>query len=288
MYQHSVFADCNSSYEDALFVLFGVPFDATSCFRSGSRHAPAALREGSYCFETYDAALDVDLEDVPMCDLGDLECYGGVDDVLSLVHAETKRHMKAGKIPIVMGGEHTITVGCVRAACELYENVGMVVLDAHFDLRREYEGMEHSHACTSYQCLKTLSATHYASIGIRSGSKEEYELAESMGLTCASATDVHERGIKTVLRDVLDTMACEQLYLSIDADVVDPSYAPAVGTPEPFGLRPEDVRYVIRALAPMLVGMDVVEITPHYDSGQTALLFSKLIRDFIAAKTKSL
>ena len=287
MYQHSVFADCDSSYGDALFVLFGVPFDATSCFRSGSRHAPAALREASYCFETYDAALDVDLEDVPMRDLGDLECYGSVDDVLSLVHTEAKRHMKAGKVPIMMGGEHTMTVGCVRAACELYEDVGMVVLDAHLDLRREYGGVECSHACTSYQCLKMLSATHYASIGIRSGSRQEYEFAKSMELTCATATDVHEKGIEKVLWDVLDKMECKQMYLSIDADVVDPSYAPAVGTPEPFGLRPEDVRHVIRALAPMVVGMDVMEITPHYDSGQTALLFSRLIRDFIAAKTKS-
>ncbi|MHC1588999.1 MAG: agmatinase [Methermicoccaceae archaeon] len=288
MYQHPVFADCISSYEDALFVLFGVPFDASSCFRGGSRHAPAALREASYCFETYDHALGIDLVDVPMCDIGDLEPYGGAEEMLSLVYTEMKRHMGEGKIPIMMGGEHTLTIGGVKAACEHYDDVGLLVLDAHLDLRQEYGGIQYSHACTSYQCLKVLPVSRYASIGIRSGSKEEYERVRSMGITYASAQDVHERGIKEVLWGVLDRLECEKVYLSIDADVVDPAYAPAVSTPEPFGLSAEDVRHTIRALAPMVVGMDVMEITPHYDGGQTALLFSRLLRDFIAEKAKSL
>lgn len=286
MYHYPLFADCTCSYEDAKFVLFGVPFDATSCFRSGSRDAPAALRAASYNFETYHHDLDIDLSEVPMCDIGDMEAHGDVEGVLSLVYTELRCHMENGKVPIMMGGEHSLTIGCIRAACDVYDDVGMVVLDAHLDLRQEYGGSEHSHACTSYQCLRFLSPERYACIGVRSGSKEEFEFAKRMRLTYVPAQRVRDEGIKRVLDDVLDNLKCAQVYVSIDADVVDPAYAPAVGTPEPFGLTPEDVRHAIRTLAPMAVGMDVVEITPQYDGGQTALLFSRLIREFIAAKTR--
>jgi len=286
MYRYPLFADCTHSYEDAKFVLFGVPFDATSCFRSGSRDAPAALRAASYNFETYHPELDIDLSEVPMCDIGDMEARGSVEDVLSLVYTELRHHMEMGKVPIMMGGEHSLTIGCIRAACDVYEGVGMVVLDAHLDLRREYEGSEYSHACTSYQCLRVLSPKRYVCIGVRSGSKEEFEYARRMGLIWVPAQKVLDEGMGCVLDDVLDKLECAHVYLSIDADVVDPAYAPAVGTPEPFGLTPEDVRCAIRTLAPRAVGMDVVEITPQYDGGQTTLLFSRLIREFIAAKAR--
>jgi agmatinase len=127
----------------------------------------------------------------------------------------------------------------------------------------------------------------YISIGIRSGAKEEYNFARQNGVRFYTTEQVKEEGIDAIVRDVLDYLNTERVYISIDADAIDPGYAPAVGTPEPFGMTPSDVRTVIKNLAPLAVGFDIVEITPDYDHGETALLGTRLIREFIMAKSWS-
>jgi len=280
------FADACSSFEDAELVLYGVPFDGTSSFRTGSKWAPQEMRKASYNFETYNGDLDVDLCDVPVHDMGDCEVYADVDGTLGVVYDTATTIVKAGKIPIMMGGEHSLTYPCVKA---FKGNIGFVVMDAHYDLRPEYGGVRHNHACVSRHIIEDIT-DRYVSIGIRSGTKEEYEyVRQNKNIRSYTSNDVDVMGIEAILSEAEAYLeGCDRIYLSLDMDAIDPAYAPGLGTPEPFGMTPREVRAVIRRLAPKTVGFDVVEISPQYDQGVTALLGAKLIRDFIAAKWKSI
>jgi len=281
------FADACSSFDDAEFVLFGAPFDGTSSFRRGSKWAPLEMRKASYNFETYNGDLDVDMADVPVHDLGDCEVYCDVDQTLEEVYDVALGIVKAKKIPVMMGGEHSLTYPCVKAFDD--KKMGFVVMDAHYDLREEYGGIKNNHACVSRHIIDDL--THrYVSIGIRSGTKDEYEyVKKNKQIRSYTANEVDAMGIERILAEVDDYLAgCDHIYLSLDMDAIDPAYAPGLGTPEPFGMTPREVRAVIRRLAPKAVGFDLVEISPEYDNGETAVLGAKLLRDFIAAKWKSL
>lgn len=261
-------------------MIFGVPFDGTSCFRSGSRRAPSAVRGASYNFESYDPEHDVDLCDVPFCDMGDVEVSVSVDETLADVQSKTKRIIDDNKIPIMIGGEHSLTYACIRA----FGDVGAIILDAHLDLRDEYAGSRQSHACVSRRILEEVGIKNYVSIGVRSGAREEYDFARQNGVRFYGVDQIQSKGVVSITQDSIKYLGTGKIYLSIDMDVIDPGYAPAVGTPEPFGLAPADIACVIKALAPRVVGFDLVEISPDYDHGQTSLLGAKLIREFIAAK----
>lgn len=282
----NLFADACSSFDEAEFVLYGVPFDATSSYRKGSKWAPLEMRKASYNFETYNGDLDVDLCDVAIHDMGDCDVYCSVDDTLNEVYEVASTIVKAKKIPIMMGGEHSLTYPCVKA----YKGkIGFVVMDAHYDLREEYEGIRNSHACVSRHIIEDIT-DRYVSIGIRSGPKEEYEyVRNNKKIRSYTANDVDGMGIDRILNETEAYLKdCDRIYLSLDMDAIDPAYAPGLGTPEPFGMTPRQVRSVIRRLAPKTVGFDVVEISPEYDQGITAQLGAKLIRDFIAAKWRSM
>ena len=275
-----LFADANSEYTDAKFVIFGAPFDETSCFRSGSKRAPSEIRKASYNFEPYNAQYDVDLRDVPFFDLNDVKRSVSIDEMVTNIRNLVGKIVNDGKIPIMMGGEHSLTYPCIQA----FRDISIVVLDAHLDLRDEYEGYKQSHACVSRRIIEEIGEMNYVSIGIRSGAKEEYGFANKKDIRFYTVSRIQVEGIVNVMHDVVEYLNTDRIYLSIDVDAIDPAYAPAVGNPEPFGMIPTDVKYVIQSLAPYTVGFDLVEISPDYDHGQTALLGAKLIREFIAAK----
>ena len=281
-----IFAEANSDYKNAQYVICGVPFDSTSCFRRGSKDAPCEMRKNSYNFEKYNYFYDIDLEDVNIHDAGDLEVAENVDDTLNMISVHARKYVKDKKIPIMLGGEHSLTLPFVKACKEKYNDIGFVVLDAHMDMREEYEGEKNSHACISRHVFEDVTQK-FVSIGIRSGAREEYEFVRENSIKMFSAEDVFSMGIEKVMNELRDYIS-GHVYLSIDMDAIDPAYAPALGTPEPYGLTPRDVRDVISCLAPRIVGFDLVEIAPAYDSGGTALLGAKLIRDFIAASAKAL
>ncbi|RZN40173.1 MAG: agmatinase [Methanosarcinales archaeon] len=290
MFRERVFADASSSYEDADFVMFGVPFDATSSFRYGSSEAPDVIRKASYNFETYNDFFNIDLTDLHIHDLGDLDLDTHTGDMLHAVHDVATMIIRDGKVPIILGGEHTLTYSCVRAFTEASDNppdFGVIVLDAHLDLRDEYLGAKQSHACVSRNIIDDLT-DNCVLIGVRSGSAEEYAHAKEKGVLWHSADKVDDAGIEPVIREALDALSdrgCKRIYLSIDTDVIDPAYAPGVGNPEPFGLSPRDVRDAIRIAAPYTCGFDLVEVNPGYDRGESAMLGARLVREFIAAKS---
>ncbi|MGB7545449.1 MAG: agmatinase [Methanothrix sp.] len=286
MFQRIGFADADSGLEEAEYVVVGLPFDGTASFRSGSRDGPDAIRLASFNFESYDSYYGVDLSELAICDLGNMEL--GADP------AYAQETIKEGiellperAAPIFLGGEHSITPAIVEGLGRRSGALGVLVLDAHLDLREEYGCTASSHACASRRILEKDVVGGYASIGIRSGSREEFGWAAENNISYFTARQVKEEGVDAVLDQALRSLQCDRLYLSIDLDVLDPAYAPAVGNPEPFGLSTWDAKRVIERLAPRLVGLDINELTPAYDRGETALLAARLAREFIAARAKA-
>jgi agmatinase len=280
-----LFADANSDYNTASYVICGVPYDGTSCFRKGSVFAPEEMRKVSYNFETYNHFFGINFKDISIHDFGDLEVAEDIDTTLEMISGHADTFISDGKIPVMMGGEHSLTLPFARACKKKYPDLGFVVLDAHLDLREEYQGRNNSHACISRHVIDDVT-DKYASIGIRSGGQDEYEYASENRIKVFSAEDVFNSGIENIIKEIRNDIK-GHVYLSIDIDAIDPAFAPAVGTPEPYGITPRDAREVIAAFAPDIVGFDLVEITPAYDSGNTAVLGAKLVRDFIAANAKA-
>jgi agmatinase len=284
--QNILFADANSDYKKARYVICGVPFDGTSSFRTGSRLAPQEMRAASYNFETYSSFFDIDLIDVQIHDAGDLEVASTIDETLEMISVAAEKYVRDGKLPIMLGGEHSLTFPFANACKNKYPDLGFVVLDAHMDLRQEYRGEKNSHACISRHIIENVTQK-YASVGIRSGNREEYDYVNENNIKVFSAEAVFSEGIESVIDDIRKEIK-GPIYLSVDMDALDPAYAPALGTPEPYGLTPRDVREVISCLAPKIVGFDLVEIAPEYDSGGTSILGAKIVRDFIAASARAL
>lgn len=270
---HLHFADADASYEDARYVIFGVPYDGTTSFRPGTRFGPQSIREISFNFESYDPATGIDLFDLPVTDLGDLAVSRLPEDLVGQVADVAGDIIRDGKVPVMLGGEHTATVGAVRAVePDIY-----IVCDAHLDLRDELDGTPYSHGCVTRRILDTVEDV--VIIGARSGDREQFEIAAEM-TRLYTADTVRERGIAAVLQEVREHIAGRRAYLSIDADAIDCCLTPGLGTPEPFGMTPLDIREVVRALAPYAAGFDYVEVAP-FDSGQTAAVAAQMVREFI-------
>ena len=289
MFMPITFYDAIYDYEDAEYVIFGAPFDGTSSFRTGSRWAPDRMREVAINFETYSPKFDLEMTDILVHDAGNSLVSVNVDETLQWVYEDAKQILDDGKFPIMIGGEHSMTYAPVKAcydACLEKEDFAVLVLDAHFDLREEFRGLKNNHACVSRHIIDDITK-NYATIGIRSGPREEWEHAKETGIKFFTADTVYETGILEVIKEAMEYLDSSHIYLSLDMDVLDPSFCPGLGTPEPFGLTGRDVREVLHAFAPKTVGFDVVEITPEYDNGISAILATKLMREFIFAREAS-
>ncbi len=270
----TLFADADAEYSSADYVLFGVPFDGTTSFKSGCRDAPLAIRQVSYNIETYLPFYDLEMTDVSVHDMGDMYVECLPDLMVEQVADAVSDLMKDEKIPVMMGGEHSVTIGAVQTLKPKW----YVVCDAHLDMQDEYRGSPFNHDCVTARVSEAVE--NIVIIGARSGCKEEFEFARE-NYHLYTADDVEERGIRSVLDEVSELIGDDSLYLSIDADAIDCCMTPGLGKPEPFGLSPKDVRAVIRRLSKNAVGFDYVEVLPN-DEGQTAMVAAHMIREFIA------
>nr|WP_292521657.1 agmatinase [Methanoculleus sp.] len=271
---HLHFADADASYEDARYAVFGVPYDGTTSYRPGTRFGPRAIREVSFNFESYEPSTGIDFFEVPVADLGDLEVSRLPEDLVDQVADVAGDIVSEGKVPVMLGGEHTATIGAVRAVQpEVY-----VVCDAHLDLREELGGTPYSHGCVTRRVLDTVEDV--VIIGARSGDREQFEIAAER-TRLYTADTVRDLGLNAVLREVREHVGGRRIYLSIDADAIDCCLTPGLGTPEPFGMTPLDIREVVRTLAPYAAGFDYVEVAP-FDAGQTAAVAAQVVREFIA------
>ena len=270
----TLFADADAEYSSADYVLFGVPFDGTTSFKAGCRDAPLAIRQVSYNIETYLPFYDLEMTDVSVHDMGDMYVECLPDLMVEQVADAVSDLMKDEKVPIMMGGEHSVTIGAVQTLKPKW----YVVCDAHLDMQDEYRGSPFNHDCVTARVSEAVS--NIVIIGARSGCREEFEYARE-NYHLYTADDVDERGIRSILDEVSALIGDDSLYLSIDADAIDCCLTPGLGTPEPFGLSPADVRAVIRRLSKNAVGFDYVEVLPN-DEGQTAMVAAHMIREFIA------
>ena len=274
------FADATASLEEARYVLCGVPFDRTTSFRPGARFGPDAIRQQSWNFESYDLATGFDLADIPVHDLGNAPEYGSAAQMVDGVRAEIRSVVKAGKVPITLGGDHACAPPCVEAFPE-DAPLGVLYLDAHLDFRASYLGDPRSHACSSRRMLERVGAENIVVVGVRSVSREEIEDNRAIGMSYIPAEEVATAGIQATVRRALAQLVPDRVYVTLDIDVVDPAFAGATGTPEPFGLSAREVKLALDEVAPRLAGFDVMEVAPHYDQGNTAGLAARLVREVI-------
>lgn len=270
MHIDNFFALSNSSVSEADYVIFGIPYDATQSFRTGSRFAPNAIREASWNLESYSLYFDYDLEFVRVADGGNVNCDGTFEEISENVSRFLE---KIRGIPIAMGGEHTISYMIARNL----EDFVYLVFDAHFDLRESFDSNPFNHACTTRRVMELADEVIIA--GVRSGTKEERKFAENAGLEVHYSWDLIDYGFD----DLLDTLENkDRIYLSLDMDVFDPCYAPGVSAPEPFGISPLDLLRVLEEISDKVIAFDVVEVIPD-DLKITQTLAAEMIFEFIAA-----
>lgn len=276
------FMGCDAEYEEADIVLFGAPFDSTTSFRPGTRFAGQSIRSDSYGLETYSPYQDADLTEKRIFDCGDLElAIGDSSLVLQEIEACTAQILKDEKLPFMIGGEHLVTLGSVRAAAVKYPDMHIIHFDAHTDLRQDYLGVELSHACVLRRCWDILGDGRIHQFGIRSGEKEEFEWAK------AGHTDFHPFCLEG-LEDTLAALKKEHVpvYFTVDLDVLDPSFFPGTGTPEPGGVSFMSLMHAVTKVVSQchLIGCDVNELCPPYDqSGVSTAVACKIIREMLIA-----
>ena len=272
------FIACDASFEEATTVIFGAPYDSTTSNRPGTRFAPKAIRNDSFGLETYSPYQDKDLSEVKIFDSGDLELsFGRVDLALQDIEDHAREILSAGKRPLMIGGEHLVTLGQFRAVAEKYPDVCVIQLDAHTDLRQEYLGAELSHATIIRRLWDMVGDDRIYQLGIRSGEKAEFEFAKEH----THLTKFNLSGLPKAIADLKD----KPVYLTIDLDVLDPSAFPGTGTPEAGGI---DFMTLLQAIIDMdllnVVAIDVNELSPHYDlSGASTALATKIVREILLA-----
>ena len=266
------FIGCSSPYAEARAVLFGAPFDSTTSFRPGTRFGPAAMRSESFGIETYSPYQDRDLEDLGVFDAGDLDLpFGNAAAAIEAIEAAAAEILADGKTPVLLGGEHLVTLGAVRAAAKKYPGLRLIHFDAHADLRSDYMGESLSHASVIRRCHDILGDGRIFQFGIRSGSREEMRWS-------AGRTTMEKFRAETVGAAVKE-IGEAPVYIT------DPAEFPGTGTPEAGGLRFAELLKALLALRGLNVkAFDLCELSPHYDhSGASTALACKTLREMLLA-----
>lgn len=276
------FIGCDSEYTDAELVLFGAPFDSTTSYRPGARFGPSAIRHESYGIETYSPYQDEDLTDYRIFDSGDIElCFGSAESALSDIEDRAEQILSDGKLPLLIGGEHLVTLGAFRAVQKKYPDVHIIHLDAHADLRDDYLGARLSHACVIRRCHDIIGDGRIHQFCIRSGDREEFRFADEH-------TDMHKFTLDG-LAETLNELSGKPIYFTIDLDCVDPAYFSGTGTPEAGGISfPQLLSAIETVCQGKVVGADINELAPMLDqSGASTALACKTLRELMLALLKN-
>lgn len=273
------FMACDAEYEEAKTVLFGAPFDSTTSYRPGTRFGSRTIRQESFGVETYSPYQDKDMTDYSFFDSGDLElCFGSSEKALEDIEERTQTILEDGKRPFMMGGEHLVTLGAVRAVAKKYPDLHIIHFDAHADLREEYLGAQLSHAAVLKRCWELVGNGRIFQFGIRSGDREEFLWGKDHVFT----NKFNFNGLK----ETVESLKGKPVYFTLDLDVLDPSVFPGTGTPEPGGVTFNELRDAVELVCSSLniVGCDVNELSPPYDtSGISAAAACKIVREMLLA-----
>jgi agmatinase len=271
--------DCSADYGKARVILFGAPFDGTVSFRPGSRFGPQAMRQDAIGLEAYSPFQDREIDTTSIRDIGDLDLpMGDKDEALRLIRQTVDRIANDGKLPLMLGGEHLVTLGAIEALAGQYPDLCIVHLDAHADLREDYLGVERSHATVMRRIHDLLGDGRIFQLGIRSGTREEFQFAREGHVT------MHPFNLSS-FPAVLDQVGQRPVYLTVDLDVLDPSVFPGTGTPEPGGVDFLSAMHCLIAAGQLnLIGADLVELSPHYDTSSVSTAVAlKLLRELLIA-----
>lgn len=277
------FIGCDCGYEEADMVLYGAPFDSTTSFRPGARFGPSAMRHESFGLETWSPYQDADLTDCAVFDSGDMElCFGSSETALKDIEERAEEIFTDGKFPLLLGGEHLVTLGAVRAAVRRYPELHIIHFDAHADLRDDYLGAKLSHACVLRRCHDLLGDGRIHQFCIRSGDRAEFRFA-------TAHTDLHPfsfEGLEQVVRELEESQA--PVYFTIDLDCLDPAAFPGTGTPEAGGVTFPQLLEAIRLVSrTRVVAADVNELAPMLDpSGVSTAAACKVLRELLLALSK--
>lgn len=272
------FIGCDCSYDEAEIVVFGAPFDSTTSFRPGARFGSSAMRHESFGLETYSPYQDKDLTDALVFDAGDLElCFGNPEDALNEIEQCTEQILKDGKLPILLGGEHLVTLGAVRSVLKKYTNLHIIHFDAHTDLRNDYLGERLSHACVIKRCHELVGDGKIHQFAIRSGEKEEF----AFGKIHNNFHPFTFEGLEETVSRLKESNA--PVYFTIDLDCLDPSVFPGTGTPEAGGVSfCQLLNAILLVSQTNVVGADINELAPMLDaSGASTAVACKTLREII-------
>ncbi|MDH5482800.1 MAG: agmatinase [Candidatus Bathyarchaeota archaeon] len=287
--QSNVFSGFQKPFEEADYIIFGVPFDATSTYRTGARFGPNAIRQASLNIETYSFRTDMDVEDLKLHDLGDLHVSADTKKTLERIALVVKDILEAGKRPVAIGGEHTITLGIMKGLAAKASETAIVSFDAHLDLRNEFMGLKLSHTTFMRRINEEIKPAKIIQVGTRAVCKEELVYAGKAKIEFLPAHRIRREGSVRIARQLNEKLArYEKIYLSIDVDVLDPAYAPAVQNPEPEGIETHTLIGILGNICDnRVMGFDVLEVAPDYDRGVSAVQTAKIIFEILCCLEKS-
>lgn len=277
------FIGCDNEYDESKIVIFGAPFDSTTSYRPGTRFASRTMRAESYGLETYSPYQNLDLEDYAVFDAGDPElCFGDAELALNDITDITRTILNDGKLPMMIGGEHLVTLGAVRAVAEKYPDLHIIHFDAHADLRDDYLGAKLSHASVLHRCWDIVGDGKIFQFGIRSGDRSEFEWGKNHVTT-------HLFDFET-LNEVIEQLGDKPVYFTLDLDVLDPSIFPGTGTPEAGGATFKELLEAVLKLGKLnIVGTDINELSPPLDtSGASTAVALKIWREWTLCLSEKL
>jgi agmatinase len=287
--QSNVFSGIQKTFEEAKYVIFGVPFDATSTYRTGARFGPTAIRQASLNIETYSFRSGMDMEDLALYDAGDLHISGDAEQTNDMTKLVVEDILAAGKVPVALGGEHTITLGIAQGLGDRAKKTAFVSFDAHLDLREEFLGLTYSHTTFMQLINEQLKPAKIIEVGTRSACQDELAYAKKSGVEFFTSQQIIKQGSEPIIAQLKEKLEpYENVYLTVDMDVLDPAFAPAVQNPEAEGITTTALLDIACALCDKrVVGFDVLEIAPIYDQGTSAIVAARVLFEMLCQLEKS-
>ena len=281
--QTNVFSGMQKTFKEAKYVLFGVPFDATSTYRTGARFGPNAIRQASLNIETYSFRSRTSLEGIALHDTGDVHVSMDANETNDMISKIVGDILAEGKIPIALGGEHTITLGIAKGLGNRAKKTAFVSFDAHLDLREEFLGLTESHTTFMHLINEEVKPAKIFEVGTRSVSTEELHYAKNAGIEFFTSQQIIRQGAEAVLKELKQKLVdYEHIYLTVDLDVLDPAFVPAVQNPEAEGITPTALLDILCGLCDKrVIGFDVLEIAPAYDQGVSAIVAAKIVFEIL-------
>jgi len=263
---------------ESVAVIFGVPFDSTHSYKPGCRFGPDVIRDAFNNIEIFQPEFGIDLETVNINDLGNTKHTVVAAEMLQMVENITSELKEQNKQLIILGGEHLVTLGSFTC---FPKDTGYVVFDAHYDLRDQYADIKLSHAAYLRRIIEKRGSENIVHVGARAFVKEELAFLKEHNISTVSDKEIRDGSGPKLLKDITSTF--DNIYLSIDLDVLDPAFAPGVGNPEAVGISSRELYDLVTTLQnKKIVAADIVELNPTYDNGATASMAAKMISTIIA------